>query len=183
MYQMYFFSSFFVNSANVVEVVSTVFQEYKSRLFPMFYHHSFSTVSTENNQINPNHHEILNRLRSLLRRCHRRWRHNPQARLRKRRTRWIQIRVSEIFLAQKSLHPKIINNFYDLFFNSYETSDGTSRVESAIVKNFGSEVEALEVKGTYSFVADDGQTYKVDYVANENGFQPSAPHLPVGPVA
>lgn len=60
----------------------------------------------------------------------------------------------------------------------YETSDGTSRVENAVVNNFGSDNEELSVKGSFSFIADDGQTYTVDYIADKNGYQPSAPHLP-----
>ncbi|CAO1344531.1 unnamed protein product [Diamesa serratosioi] len=61
---------------------------------------------------------------------------------------------------------------------AYETSDGVSRQETAELKNVGTETEALVVRGSYSFVADDGQTYTVTYIADENGFQPSAPHIP-----
>ncbi|CRL02971.1 CLUMA_CG016569, isoform A [Clunio marinus] len=61
---------------------------------------------------------------------------------------------------------------------AYETSDGQARQENAELKNIGTENEALVVRGSYSFVADDGQTYTVTYIADENGFQPSAPHIP-----
>ena len=44
---------------------------------------------------------------------------------------------------------------------SYETSDGQSRQEQAELKNAGTENEALVVRGSYSWVADDGQTYTV----------------------
>jgi Insect cuticle protein len=61
---------------------------------------------------------------------------------------------------------------------SFETSDGTSRQEQAELKNVGTENEAISVKGSYSFVGDDGQTYTVDFIADENGYQPSGAHLP-----
>ncbi|KXJ75280.1 hypothetical protein RP20_CCG012033 [Aedes albopictus] len=60
----------------------------------------------------------------------------------------------------------------------YDTSNGIQRVEQAQLKSFGEDVSALVVRGSYSYVAPDGQTYTVNYVADENGFQPEAPHLP-----
>lgn len=70
------------------------------------------------------------------------------------------------------------------FFNySFKTSDGTAAEASGHVENVGSEHESLAVKGSFSFVADDGKTYTVNYIADENGFQPHGDHLPVAPVA
>ncbi|CAO1320238.1 unnamed protein product [Diamesa hyperborea] len=62
---------------------------------------------------------------------------------------------------------------------AYETSDGVSRQEEAELKNAGSENEAISVRGSYSWTAPDGQVYTVNYIADENGFQPEGAHLPV----
>ncbi|XP_017048560.1 endocuticle structural protein SgAbd-6 [Drosophila ficusphila] len=60
----------------------------------------------------------------------------------------------------------------------YETSDGVTRQEQAEVKNAGTDQEALSVRGSVSWVAPDGQTYTLHYIADENGFQPQGDHLP-----
>ena len=65
----------------------------------------------------------------------------------------------------------------------FETSDGTSHSQEGQLKNIGTEQEAIVVHGSYSFVGDDGVTYSVRYVADENGFQPEGAHLPVAPQA
>ncbi|EAT34914.1 AAEL012883-PA [Aedes aegypti] len=61
---------------------------------------------------------------------------------------------------------------------AFETSDGQSRQEQAELRRLAEDVEALVVRGSYSFTADDGQVYTVNYIADENGFQPEAAHLP-----
>ncbi|KAJ3653979.1 hypothetical protein Zmor_013197 [Zophobas morio] len=61
---------------------------------------------------------------------------------------------------------------------AYETSDGTSAQEQGQLQNAGSENEAISVRGQFSFVGLDGQTYTVTYVADENGFQPQGAHIP-----
>ncbi|XP_064542529.1 larval cuticle protein 65Ag1-like [Drosophila montana] len=82
---------------------------------------------------------------------------------------------------------KIVRLDSDVQPDSYkyglETSDGTQKDEQGQLKNIGTEQEAISVKGSFSFVADDGQTYVVNYIADENGFQPQGAHLPVAPVA
>ncbi|XP_045494051.1 flexible cuticle protein 12-like [Colias croceus] len=62
-----------------------------------------------------------------------------------------------------------------------ETSNGISAQENGQLKNVGSENEALEVRGQFSYPGPDGVLYTVTYVANENGFQPSGAHLPQPP--
>lgn len=61
---------------------------------------------------------------------------------------------------------------------AYETSGGIRAEESGQLNNAGQENEAISVRGSFSYIGDDGQTYTVEYVADENGFQPSAAHLP-----
>lgn len=63
-------------------------------------------------------------------------------------------------------------------FYSYETSGGIKHEEDGNVPNPEAEEPSISVRGSYSFVADDGQTYTVNYVADENGYRPEGAHLP-----
>lgn len=54
----------------------------------------------------------------------------------------------------------------------YETSDGTSRQEEGVYKN-DTEQQGLVVKGSYKYVAPDGQHISVSFVADKNGYQPT----------
>merc|ERR1711862_1030919 len=38
--------------------------------------------------------------------------------------------------------------------------------------------QVVVMKGSYSYIGADGQTYTVDWYADETGYHPSAPHLP-----
>ncbi|XP_034481951.1 larval cuticle protein 65Ag1-like [Drosophila innubila] len=60
----------------------------------------------------------------------------------------------------------------------WETSDGQKHEEEGTLTNPGAENEAIAVHGSFSFTADDGLVYTVNYVADENGFQPQGAHLP-----
>lgn len=69
----------------------------------------------------------------------------------------------------------------DPFHNfSYETSDGQARDETGTVTKIDDKLSVLSVRGFYSYIGTDGQTYKVDYVADRNGFQPTGDHIPAG---
>lgn len=50
-------------------------------------------------------------------------------------------------------------------------SDGTSRQEQGDYKN-DTEQQGLSVKGSYKYVAPDGQHIAVTYLADKNGYQP-----------
>ncbi|KAK3930039.1 Endocuticle structural glycoprotein SgAbd-1 [Frankliniella fusca] len=67
------------------------------------------------------------------------------------------------------------------FTYEYETENGIKADARGALINAGTENEALTQQGSFSFVADDGQTYSVTWVADENGFQPQGAHLPVPP--
>ncbi|KAH8252796.1 hypothetical protein KR032_001897, partial [Drosophila birchii] len=54
----------------------------------------------------------------------------------------------------------------------YESGDGTKRQEDAAIVDAGTEDEALEVKGSYKYVNDLGETVEVFYTAGKNGFVP-----------
>lgn len=75
-------------------------------------------------------------------------------------------------------------NFDGSYHSSYETGNGISAQEQGQLKNAGNpETEAEEVQGAYEYTAPDGSKIALQYVANENGFQPQGAHLPVPPPA
>uniref|UniRef100_T1GJJ8 Uncharacterized protein n=1 Tax=Megaselia scalaris TaxID=36166 RepID=T1GJJ8_MEGSC len=62
-------------------------------------------------------------------------------------------------------------------------SDGTAINAQGQLKRVDPENAAIVQSGSFRFVADDGQTYEINYIADENGFQPQGAHLPVAPEA
>lgn len=64
---------------------------------------------------------------------------------------------------------------------SYETGNGIQAQEEGHLNNVGTDQEAIEARGSYSYTDNEGNTYQVSYVANENGFQPEGAHLPQVP--
>lgn len=65
-----------------------------------------------------------------------------------------------------------------LNLNRYEQSDGVVRSEEGIIKNAGTEQEALEVRGSITWTAADGEVYTLNFVADENGYRPEGAHIP-----
>lgn len=68
-----------------------------------------------------------------------------------------------------------------MLFHRYETENRISQVETGEQKNAGTDQASSVVQGTYSYAGDDGNTYTVNYVADENGFRPEGAHLPTPP--
>ncbi|KAJ8956811.1 hypothetical protein NQ318_014225 [Aromia moschata] len=64
---------------------------------------------------------------------------------------------------------------------SYETGNGIVAQEQGQLKNPGSENAAAEVQGSYQYQAPDGTPIALNYLANEDGFQPQGDHLPTPP--
>ncbi|XP_055318517.1 larval cuticle protein 65Ag1-like [Sitodiplosis mosellana] len=75
------------------------------------------------------------------------------------------------------------------FQYSSKTSNGISAQEQGQLKPNPAPKSAedpsafIAVQGSFSYTGPDGQQYTVNYVADENGFQPQGAHLPVAPVA
>ncbi|XP_075161527.1 larval cuticle protein 65Ab1-like [Haematobia irritans] len=60
------------------------------------------------------------------------------------------------------------------------TSDGTEHNAEGKVKDVGTDHAAIVVHGSYTWVDEKtGEKFTVEYVADENGFQPKGAHLPI----
>lgn len=67
------------------------------------------------------------------------------------------------------------NRFVYMFEYRYEIGDGQSGIlaeESGRIENLAPNEDGLRSKGFYQYTGDDGVLYRVDYVADNNGFVP-----------
>ncbi|CAB3236685.1 unnamed protein product [Arctia plantaginis] len=69
----------------------------------------------------------------------------------------------------------------DQYSYEYETSNGIAAQERGALKNVGREDEAIEVQGSNSYRAPGGEQISINYIADENGYQPQGAHLPTPP--
>uniref|UniRef100_A0A336MD42 CSON014876 protein n=1 Tax=Culicoides sonorensis TaxID=179676 RepID=A0A336MD42_CULSO len=63
----------------------------------------------------------------------------------------------------------------------YETDNKIQAEETGRFVNKGAEDEHLAATGFFEYVGPDGVKYRVDYTADENGFQAKGDHLPTPP--
>ncbi|CAL8072385.1 unnamed protein product [Orchesella dallaii] len=63
----------------------------------------------------------------------------------------------------------------------WETSDGSQAEESGYLKPNGNEDPIQVAQGSYSYYSPEGQLISLQYIADENGFQPTGDHLPTPP--
>ncbi|KAG4077567.1 hypothetical protein HA402_002994 [Bradysia odoriphaga] len=64
------------------------------------------------------------------------------------------------------------------FKYGFETSDGIARDEQGELVDVGTEDEAIEVRGQFSYTGPDNVVYLVTYTAGKQGFVPSGSHIP-----
>ncbi|KAH8302701.1 hypothetical protein KR044_009774, partial [Drosophila immigrans] len=68
----------------------------------------------------------------------------------------------------------------DSFKINLKLADGQEQVESGSLKRVGDE-EALTATGSFGWTSPEGQKISLTYIADENGYQPTADHLPTPP--
>lgn len=66
------------------------------------------------------------------------------------------------------------------FHWTYESGDGSKASQQGEVRTVGEETAGV-LQGSFSYQGDDGKTYSISYIADENGYQPVGEHLPVPP--
>ncbi|KAM0724994.1 Larval cuticle protein LCP-17 [Formica fusca] len=78
-----------------------------------------------------------------------------------------------------SIYPPRPNK--SLYNYNYNTDTGIQAQEHGHFNNVGTNQEVLEARGSYNYTDNEGNTFQVSYIANENGFQPWGAHLPTVP--
>lgn len=69
------------------------------------------------------------------------------------------------------------NNGVNFLLSSFETDEGIKRSEQGAPLAIG----GMSQSGSYEYIGPDGQVYKIEFIADENGFRPVGDHLPTPP--
>ena len=64
------------------------------------------------------------------------------------------------------------------FSYNYETENDIKQEVVGTMKKIDEDTEVLVMRGSYEYIGPNGVTYVVNWVADENGFRPSARHIP-----
>ncbi|CAH1961242.1 unnamed protein product [Acanthoscelides obtectus] len=83
-------------------------------------------------------------------------------------------RAAQILRLESDIDPE--GNFH----YAYDTENGISANEEGTYKQLG-ETGAVVAQGGFSFQSPEGEQVQVQYVADENGYQPVGSHLPTAP--
>lgn len=69
-----------------------------------------------------------------------------------------------------------VDSSHGTYSFSFETENGMKRSEAGHMSSGG-----MVQTGSWEYVGPDGQIYKVEYIADRNGFRPTGDHLPTPP--
>lgn len=73
-----------------------------------------------------------------------------------------------------SLRDVLLIHIWNVFyFHSFEQSNGIRYEQTGELRNPGSKTAFVAVKGSYAWTAPNGDAFIIDYIADENGFQPT----------
>ena len=70
-----------------------------------------------------------------------------------------------------------LDNSSPNFRYNFETENDIKQEAEGSMRNIDG-TDVVVMRGSYSYIGADGQTYTVDWYADETGYHPSAPHLP-----
>merc|ERR1712156_630391 len=69
-------------------------------------------------------------------------------------------------------------NDLDAWNYAFEADNGIRQEATGVMKAMDDGAQVMVMSGSYEYIGADSLTYIVDWVADENGFRASAPHLP-----
>ncbi|XP_062132243.1 larval cuticle protein 4-like [Drosophila sulfurigaster albostrigata] len=89
-----------------------------------------------------------------------------------------------VVCAQANYNTDVLRSESEVNVDSFnivqELADGQKQLQKGQLKSVGEE-QALVQQGEFGWTAPEGNPISVSYVADENGYQPVAEHLPTPP--